>query len=280
VTKGEFQTFATEVLKKMEELQSSTTKALQPNTEALQAFTTASNSLASELKTVKSSAITKEDLTKALSSFTPTADTLQTFKDDVIDAGKSLVVDLVSAGYSNYSKLNEEIKKMVESAMIIGQSSSSSQANINHLATRREIDAMVEALANIVRKQNENITRDFRASHRITASHIRQMTDNIIAEGVRFRGSLRNYTKDIRFNSNLNINAALLSVEELIQRLENTVQGLLDGILSISPTTGSAEADPVHGHQGGNDPDDHEGEKKKALIIQSSQPKPAVTKPT
>ncbi|KAJ9552708.1 hypothetical protein OSB04_016753 [Centaurea solstitialis] len=48
--------------------------------------------------------------------------------------------------------------------------------------------------------------------------------------------------------------------EEVIKRLEDTVEGLLDSIMRVSPTTCSVEADPLHGNQGGNDPDDHEGE--------------------
>src|SRR5581483_8317729 len=138
--------------------------------------------------------------------------------------------------------------------------SSSSQACLNQLCTKRDFEAMVQSLAQTVIRHNEAITRDFKRSHRNTAKFVQQVSNNLIAEGVRLRTSLRNYATDIRFFSHLNINSAVLSAEYLITRLEATVQGILDSILTLNPTTCSAEATQQHDNQGGNDPDDHEGE--------------------
>ncbi|KAJ9565621.1 hypothetical protein OSB04_001587 [Centaurea solstitialis] len=187
VTKGEFKTFATE----------------------------ASTSLCSDLDVVRSAAITKEELSAALSSIVSSVDHFIKFKEDLLSTSQTLVTDLLSAGYADNYYFQVDIKRMVNSAMVMGQASASSQGTLNQMVTNREITAMVEALSYTAHKQNENITHDF-----------------------------------------------LHFAEYLIKRLEDTVQGILDSILNLSPTTSSVKSTPAHGHQGGNDPDDCEGENK------------------
>ncbi|KAJ9546667.1 hypothetical protein OSB04_019210 [Centaurea solstitialis] len=139
---------------------------------------------------------------------------------------------------------------------------------------------MVKSLAQTVTRQNEAITEDFRRSHRNTAKYIQQVSTNLITEGVRLRTNMRNYAADICFFSHLNINAAVISAEDLISRLEAIVRGILDSILSVNPTTCSAEATQIHDHQGGNDPDNHEGENQPQRRAPASEQTPSAVPPT
>ncbi|KAJ9566337.1 hypothetical protein OSB04_002303 [Centaurea solstitialis] len=235
-------------------------EALKANTEGLKSLIEVTQKLRSKVHTAKASVVTKEELFAALVSFVPSADLFQRFQDELFSSSHNLVTDLIEAGYSNYSSLEDNIKRMVNSAIVMGQASSSSQASLNQLCTKRDFEAMVQSLAQTVTRQNEAITRDFRRSHRNTAKFIQQVSSNLIAEGFRLRTTMRNYAADIRFLSYLNINSVVLSAEDLITRLDATVQGILDSILTLNPTTCSAEARQQHDNQGGDDPDDHEGE--------------------
>ncbi|KAJ9544261.1 hypothetical protein OSB04_023968 [Centaurea solstitialis] len=269
----EFKTFVAEIFTKPESLQqpiipsSEITEALKENTAAVKTLTELTKSLQSELKQVKASAVTKVDLSVALVSYVPFADQFQSFQDELFSANRNLVTDLIEAGYSNYSSLEQEIKKMVNSAIVMGQASASSQACLNQLYTKRDFEAMVQSLAQTIVRQNEAIARDFRRSHRNTAKFVQQVSNNLVLEGVRLRTSLRNYAADIRFHSHLNINSVVLSVEDLITRLEATMQGILNSILTLNPTTCSAEASPQHDNQEGNDHDDHEGEDRQHPLV-------------
>ncbi|KAJ9547095.1 hypothetical protein OSB04_019638 [Centaurea solstitialis] len=85
---------------------------------------------------------------------------------------------------------------------------------------------MVHTLAQTVTRQNEAITRDFIRSHKNTGKYIQQMMTSIVTEGVRFRMSMRNYAADIRFHTHLDVNAAVISAEDLIKQLEFKVSSI------------------------------------------------------
>lgn len=87
---------------------------------------------------------------------------IKALKKDLSDLAAQYTADLVSAGYNDYSAFKDEIKKLVNSAITLGVESSSSRANINHLATRRDLDAMVEALGESVQKLHEKTLKEAR----------------------------------------------------------------------------------------------------------------------
>ncbi|KAJ9547097.1 hypothetical protein OSB04_019640 [Centaurea solstitialis] len=101
-------------------------EALATNTEALKALTHALTSLQSEIQHVCSTYVSKEELSAALASVMPTTKHFQKFKEDLLSASQSLVTYLIEAGYSNYSNLQADIKRMVNYAIVMGQASTSS----------------------------------------------------------------------------------------------------------------------------------------------------------
>ena len=152
VTKGELNAFATELFSKMDELKSLIISQQNPQDlshikEALKELSSTTTELKHSLATLQSSAIKKDDLTEAFQAMSLNPSSVQTLKNKLSEMAAKFAGDFVTAGYTDYSSFRDEIKEMFSSAVTYGIQSKSSSANINHLATRRELDAMVDALA-------------------------------------------------------------------------------------------------------------------------------------
>ena len=120
VTKEEFKTSATELFTKLDELKSSIPAPVpEPNpiVEALKANTEALNALKTEVADLKASDASKEELKKALTAMEAQTSAVTKTKDYIIIEAGKYVSDVATTGYTDTSKLKEDIKALVDRAL-------------------------------------------------------------------------------------------------------------------------------------------------------------------
>ncbi|XP_024965801.1 histone-lysine N-methyltransferase, H3 lysine-79 specific-like [Cynara cardunculus var. scolymus] len=122
------------------------TEDLAPITEALKELSSTTAKLKTTLATLQISVLQKDDLAEAFSSLTLNPSSIQSLKTELSKVAAHFAADFVFTGYTDYSTFKDKIKNMFSSAVTYGIDTKSSRANINHLATRRKLDEMVEGL--------------------------------------------------------------------------------------------------------------------------------------
>ena len=88
-----------------------------PIAETLKANTKALNDLKGEVADLKTSAASKEELKKALTAMETQTSAITKMKDDIITKAGKYVYDISTAGYTDTSKLKEDIKALVDRAL-------------------------------------------------------------------------------------------------------------------------------------------------------------------
>ena len=133
---------------KLDELKSSITGPFQMTpinliTEALKQNTAALNILQTEVASLRTSAVTKEELKTALTAIEGQTSAVTQMKANIISEAGKFVSDIAAAGYCDTSKLKEDIKGIVERAlMTCPRSSSSAEGEVSVLATRDDFMAL------------------------------------------------------------------------------------------------------------------------------------------
>ena len=145
MTKEEFKTFATNLFTKLDELKNSIPTSVQPSpviqiTDAINKNIAALNALQAEVAYLKTSAATKDELKNALFAMENQTSAVAQMKKDIITEAGKFVSDVATAGYCDTSKLKDDIKSMVDIALLLyPPSSSSAEGEVSTLATRGDL---------------------------------------------------------------------------------------------------------------------------------------------
>ena len=161
----------------------------------------------------------------------------------VTNAGKS-VTDVATAGYCNTSKLKDEIKGMVDRAlMIYPLSSSSAEGKVSALVT--------------------NV--DFMALGDLYLTNLNSIEDKLSSERSKIRSDIMNKVATMKWKTNLHLNKTEHNVGSLVEQLGEETTKCLQKLKRKAPTTSKEEGlkkskkDGDHDDQG---PGHHEGEKE------------------
>ena len=131
---------------KLEELKSPTPGPVsEPNpiAEALKANTDAVNALKAKVADLKASATTKEELKQTIKAIEDQSSAFTKIKADLLSEAGKYVSDVATTGYCDASKLKEDIKAMVDRALLVcPPSSSTAEGEVSALATRADFLAL------------------------------------------------------------------------------------------------------------------------------------------
>ncbi|KAJ9566363.1 LOW QUALITY PROTEIN: hypothetical protein OSB04_002329 [Centaurea solstitialis] len=172
ITKGEFQTFATEVFCRLDELKSSKSFASEAPPDVLQHHTTAIKDLTSAVSSLQQQINgfpTKADVSSVINNVTFDSSFLDSLKSQLASVGEQYAIDLAEAGYLNFTSSQKEICDLVDKTIVVGISPK--KGNPKSLATREE-----------VRNVSDKFLRDNRNPHTInTINNLAEKTLNLQA---------------------------------------------------------------------------------------------------
>ena len=271
VTKGEFQTFATEVFRRLDELKSSkspspdvTSDTLAAHTQALSNLTSAISSLQQQISAIPS----RDDVTSAINNVTFDSSFLNAISNQLASIGEQYAADLEIAGYHDLCEFKNEIRDLVNSAVIAGNGPDT--GDLRRLATRREFRDMVQCLGDHVRDVTAEFLRDNATAHRSLIHFMKQTLD----ANADFRKALSGDIDTILHNA---VQDHLTPLRKISKQFSAQVKKALSC---------SAEASkPQTNVQDDQDPDHPEGEtqSKKAPsvkgVVISDVPAPTVAEP-
>ena len=148
VTKEEFETFATSLFTKLDELKSSLLAVVPPPpenpiTEDLKQNIDAQKALKVEIASIRTSTATKDELNNALTAMEGQTCAVIQMKTHISTEAGKFVFDVATAGYCDTSKLKDDIKALVDRALLMCPPlQSSAEGEVSALATRADFMAL------------------------------------------------------------------------------------------------------------------------------------------
>jgi hypothetical protein len=264
VTKEEFNTFATNLFTKLDELKSSIPTSVPPSpivqfTEALSKNTAALNALQAEVASLKTSAATKDELKNALSAMEGQTSAVAQLKTDIVTEAGKFVSDVATAGYCDTSKLKDDIKAMVDRALLVcPPSSSSAEGEVRTLATKADFMALGDQYL----------------------TNLNSIAYELTTEGNKLRTDLMQKVAQMKWKTDLHLNKTEVRVNSVVEQLNAATTSSLRKLKRKAPSSYREEevkrskGDDGHDDQG---PSHHEGETtpSEPKAAEASNPKPA-----
>ncbi|KAJ9547378.1 hypothetical protein OSB04_019921 [Centaurea solstitialis] len=240
VTKGEFQTFAKEVFKRLDELKISKSPSSDVPPDVLQNHTTTITNLTSVVSSLQqqiNSLPSKADVSSAINNVSFDTSFLDSLKSQLASVGEQYAIDLAEAGYVNFTSFQKEIRNLVAKALVIG--TSPNKGNAQSLATRDAHNVQIRTINTIAEK----------------TLNLQGTVTHIIAKAL--DNAIRTQMKPVRKFSKL-LSAKLKHSRLLTSRLRK------------ARLTCSFEAlKPIHRSQDDQDPDHPEGENQERRVSEA-----------
>ena len=150
-----------------------------------------------EVKELKSSATTKAKLKGATKAIEVQTKALKKMKVDLVKVAGKYVSDVAISGYCDIAELKDEIKDMVNKALVTNSSTAIATSNFRVLATKA----------------------DFKALDNFYLRSINQACNDLVGEGNKLRADLKSSFASMKFNYDLHINKMRLSTEDIIENM-------------------------------------------------------------